>query len=551
MRNITRILIGFLILNNLSGYSQDTLENKTLKELDNLALKYLKKGDTIKSRTYANYLIAKAKLTKDTIKIANAFYSHTLSKNSREAIIYADSMIYYTQNIDSKYYPAFGYFMKAESYYRAKEFDISLVEALVADSIAKSRNNTRLRLSIKQFMGRLYSHLGKYEEALQIHKEYYNQKLIDGWKSEKDIARALFNISLSYMKVKKRDSARYFWNLSAQKSREIGYDDFYEEKLASIHSQIDFYDGKYERALDTLDKYKKKSTGNWLANNFYYSGKIHQLQKRNELAINDLLLMDSLLITGERPFYHAKDGYALLASIYKQEGNAEKHLKYINKYLAIDSILTLDREIMDPLMLNKYMKPMLLAEKKQLLRDLSGKQNSLNYSFIALAIFVILLIILFIRQRNLSKRIRLLIEIGVDDSKASIKGESKNIKNISHEVNDSIGEQLQEFEKQEGFLEISLSQADLAKSFNTNSSYLSKYINDKLGKNFPSYIKTLRIQYAVKKLKEEPELLKYNIKGMAEKFGFQSADAFSRAFQKETNVKPSQYIKELMKNNNR
>lgn len=551
MKNLKILLVVFLVITWATGFAQDSLDNKTLKELDNLALEYLSHGDTIKSRIYANYLIAKAKQTNDSLKIASAFYSHTLSNNIQEALDYSDSMIVYTKNSTHKFYPGVGYLMKAKGYNRGKQFDEALNNALIVDSLARLKNNTKQQLTIKQFIGNLYSHFGKYDEALEIHKEYYNAKENVGWSSKKNHARGLYNLSLSYMKVKKRDSARIYWGLSANKTREIGYQNFYRKKLVSLHSQIDFYDEKYNSALDTLVKYNGTSEGNDLANNYYYMGKIYSRKQNEALAIEYLAKMDSLILQGEKPFYHAKDGYAELSSIYKKQGNIEKQLNYINRYLIIDSVLSEDRETMDPLMLNRYMRPLLLEQKKQLLSIASKKQDWLNYLTPTFFLVLLLVVFLFIKQRKQTKRIRLLIENGIEKSTNSKIAKNENKQLIPDDIKIVLKQQLDEFEKSKGFLEIELTQSSLAKTFETNSSYLSKYINNEKGKNFPSYIKTLRIDNAMQCLKTDKSLLKYNIKGLAEKFGFQSSDAFSRAFQQETNVKPSQFIKELMKKKDR
>jgi AraC-like DNA-binding protein len=51
-------------------------------------------------------------------------------------------------------------------------------------------------------------------------------------------------------------------------------------------------------------------------------------------------------------------------------------------------------------------------------------------------------------------------------------------------------------------------------------------------------------------LKKDDKLTKYTIQALAQEFGFNSAESFSAAFYKKTEIKPTYFIKELTKLNN-
>ncbi|MEP3210839.1 MAG: helix-turn-helix domain-containing protein [Maribacter sp.] len=530
-------------------FGQDSFEDKTLEEIDKLTLAAWRNGDIQKSRIYADYQIEKAKKLKDSLAIAFAFYTYMYSENFEEALNYCDSTIIFTKNSKNKFYPTLGYLVKGKIYKQKKMFKLALDNLLIADSLAKVKQNIAQQSSVKQVIANIYSHLGKYEEALEMHKKYYLQKSEYGgenWEISRNHTIALYNLSLSYLKVKKRDSARLFYQYAANKAEQANFHDFYTSKLVSIHAQIDFYDKRYDSALDTLRKYRFDNSGNWLANNYYYSGKIHRFKNNNDKAIEFFTKMDSMLTADKEPFFHAKDGLAELSNIFKELGDSENQLKYINRYLWVDSILIEQKETIDPLIVNKYQKPIMLEEKRKLLDQASRKQVLLNYLYVTLGAFVSVGVYFGIKSREHSRRIQYLIENGIPTSSASsIRNKTPN--SIPEEVAELLTRGLDEFENAKLFLDKELTLSNLAKQFDTNSTYLSKYINEKKGENFPSYIKGLRIKYAIEALKENPGLLKFNIKGLASEFGFQTPDAFSRAFQKETNVKPSQFIKQLRK----
>jgi AraC-like DNA-binding protein len=86
------------------------------------------------------------------------------------------------------------------------------------------------------------------------------------------------------------------------------------------------------------------------------------------------------------------------------------------------------------------------------------------------------------------------------------------------------------FEKDQNYLLSNLKLNNLAKQFETNSSYLSKTINHYKGKNFSQYLNDLRIDFAIKKLKEDKKFRKYTIKAISEDVGFSNSESFAKAF---------------------
>ena len=116
---------------------------------------------------------------------------------------------------------------------------------------------------------------------------------------------------------------------------------------------------------------------------------------------------------------------------------------------------------------------------------------------------------------------------------------------ISPEIIESIMTRLKVFESEKKYLSQRISLNEMAKDFETNSTYLSKIINLKKGKNFSQYINDLRIDYAVEELKENTTFRKYTIKAIANECGFKSAESFSKSFYKKHGIYPSYYLKQL------
>lgn len=90
------------------------------------------------------------------------------------------------------------------------------------------------------------------------------------------------------------------------------------------------------------------------------------------------------------------------------------------------------------------------------------------------------------------------------------------------------------------FLDPSLTLADVAKELNTNTSYLSRIINDQAEQNFSQFLNEYRIREA-RRLLADTEYRNLSIQGIAQTVGFNSKSAFNSAFKAKTGVTPSFY----------
>nr|WP_262908916.1 helix-turn-helix domain-containing protein [Leeuwenhoekiella parthenopeia] len=103
---------------------------------------------------------------------------------------------------------------------------------------------------------------------------------------------------------------------------------------------------------------------------------------------------------------------------------------------------------------------------------------------------------------------------------------------------------LDDFEAKKEFIKIG-GLRNVSSHLKTNSSYLSKVINAYKKQSFANYIHELRIAEAVNKLKSDTILRSYTIEAISKEFGYSSAESFSKAFKRITNLYPSVFIKNL------
>jgi YesN/AraC family two-component response regulator len=101
---------------------------------------------------------------------------------------------------------------------------------------------------------------------------------------------------------------------------------------------------------------------------------------------------------------------------------------------------------------------------------------------------------------------------------------------------------LAEFERSQKYLNNDMSLAQLAAMLDTNTKYLSEFINLHRGKNFNTYINELRIEYIMQKLKSNPTYLNYKVSYLAEESGFSSHSNFTTVFKAISGISPTKFI---------
>ncbi|PCI36191.1 MAG: hypothetical protein COB60_00275 [Flavobacteriaceae bacterium] len=131
-----------------------------------------------------------------------------------------------------------------------------------------------------------------------------------------------------------------------------------------------------------------------------------------------------------------------------------------------------------------------------------------------------------------------------ENLKGTIEG-TKNTLNISKETVEILSHLLETFEKEQGFLDPNMTLNLLAKKMNTNSTYLSRVVNNTKGSNFSAYLNVLRITYIIEHLEEDSKLRHYTSKALGEEAGFKTRESFTKAFYKQVGVYPMAYLSKL------
>ncbi|CAA9198937.1 helix-turn-helix domain-containing protein [Flavobacterium collinsii] len=541
------------------------------KNLVKLSYKELKEsfwnneGNKNEQFEYANTYLNKAKRENNPIERARGAYLISLISVNEVAVKYLDSAILYSKNLDDKKLPSYAYFAKAYILKEQFNYKEAIENFLIAERFAKKRD-TDFYYETKFSIAALRSEeLGQVNEALDLYKEcfaYYKGKRTRTPQYSFSYQLVIFALADAYKALKQCDSATYYNKLGYRESAFTK--DHHNNSLFVLNEGANMVMfKKYNVALDSINKAIPKiifykDYGNILAS-YYYLGKSFDGLGKKEKAVENFVKVDSMYKITKRITPEFIEGYPYLIKYYRDIGDKENQLKYLNKYMDINNTLQNNYKELTKKLQKEYDIPNLFLEKENLISSLKNEKNK-SYWGLSISLFAFIGASgVSFYQYQLKKKYRIrfntimeeksIRELIEDDDKRLEKIKQSNSPKedigISEEIVTEIIAKLISFEKEKGYLTSTITIQTLANNFETNSKYLSKVINTYKSKTFTNYINDLRIEYALESLKEDSKLRKYTIQALALEFGFNSAESFSTAFYKKAGIKPTYFIKEL------
>ncbi|WP_161635230.1 helix-turn-helix domain-containing protein [Aquimarina macrocephali] len=538
----------------------DSLKNKTFEELEKGFNHNKKRNDFNLAKLYLSTYLKKAKRLNRKMKVVNAYeLYYKINRNKSSSLNYADSIIQLTIEIKDSLYPARGFFLKAAYYYRNGKYDLALDNYLKMDQYAKKNNNLFQQYKVKHSIGLLKNASEEEDQALQLFKEYYDFIKHHKKTHQREYLVSLIALADAYSKMDDYDSAKKIAELGIAESETSG------EKLHSsfllILGIVNHANKNYNEAIDAFKKAEKEQIRNKKYTNlmvtYLHLGKTLKEQGLEGKSIKYLKKTDSIGLEKSLIFQEMRPTYELLIDYYKKNNNKEQQLKYIERLLHVDSVLTKNEKTLSKNILTNYETPQLILEKELIISQLRNKQKRayiLVCIFVIIAIsFLIVIYRLYLKHKTYQKRVDKLLHSNVKSTNHNINVKSFQSTDseklgISKSVVENVISKLELFEKHHSYLSNDITLISTAKKFKTNSSYLSKIVNSSKNKSFSNYINDLRIDYIIEKLKKDKKIRSYSIKAIGNEIGFNNAESFSKAFYKNTGVYPSFFIKELKKN---
>ncbi|MCD9856269.1 helix-turn-helix domain-containing protein [Epilithonimonas sp. JDS] len=177
-----------------------------------------------------------------------------------------------------------------------------------------------------------------------------------------------------------------------------------------------------------------------------------------------------------------------------------------------------------------------------------SQRVSLLYKVIyfILSLLALVTVLYFYNLRNQKKRYRNYLNKVSQQTNTQTETILENLSvmpaAINSETEVEILKKLKRFEESESFRDQNMSLSVLSSRLNTNTNYLSRVINNHYGKNFNNYINDLRIDYIIKKIRQDPKYRKYKISALAADCGFASHSSFTTKFKEITGLPPSQFM---------
>ena len=565
-----------ILLFSVSVYAQELSNIELLSLEDEGLLEYFEtvRHDSLKASFAASIYLQRAKDRADTIMMARGFDRLAQSYSPYTNIKYTDSVIALTLKSKHITYPAFGYILKAYNYDKLDQFKKSNEYSYIAYNYALEAGNLSQQLYILEAF--IFNKVvwGNKKEALALQQKRhqllmsktYLQKLylatregardsIDGYYT-KQKTDSYLSFAICHHYLAQRDSTQYYLdiaknliddnrpnNINAMKSL------YYEISMEHYYFKKDYATSlKYN---DSLMIFSNLLNAN-LMNISLFKGL--SLYARGD-AIEGLAYLnkaDSVFDTGDRINVQQQDNllFEKLKSHYSSLGDYKNQIKYLNKQLLLDSLLTIKTLGFESDVIRKIETPTLIKEKQEVELKLASQtiksRQRVTYIVLIFGIFTAVLLWYIHKQKTYKKRYHQLID--KQPNKLEVTGQTQQSDlNISEALIQDILERLAVFEKQKKYLTPNVSLQNLSKDLQTNPNYLSRVINFNRDKNFSQYLNDLRIAYALEALQENPTFLRYSIKAIALECGYTNATSFSRAFYKQTGLYPSFYIKQLSK----
>lgn len=564
MKQIIYIAVLWLMIfptKVISQSAKSKLEDLSFETLKELFWKYEKNKKN--QLPYAKAYLNKAKNENMPIEKARGYFFYSLLSENNTALIYLDSAITCSKNVQDPKFPAYAYSAKGFIYKKQFRYKEAIDNFLIAENIAK-KNNPDLYYDTKFSIAVLRSEeLGEVQEALDLYKEclpYYKDKNVRSADYSYSYQMLLFGLADAYKALNIHDSATYY--------NKSGYLESKATSSKHINALFILNEGAnkifkrhFNEALDSVKKalpqinyYKDKA--NTLAA-FYYTAKAYEGLNNKMEAVKNFIKVDSMYSINNRITPEFISGYPYLISYFKKNGDKVNQLKYLTKYMQIDSVLQTNYKELTKKLQKEYDTPSLIQEKESLIQSLKADNVRSYWGIIFLILIIIATTVFGFYQLKLKKQyherfekiMQNLVEkdktfynpettLETSKSKASAIG-------INEEIVNQILKKLNDFEKSNGFLDAGITIQILSDSFESNNKYVSKVVNMYKEKTFTQYVNDLRIDYALRALKEENRLRKYTVQALALEFGFNNAESFSSAFMKKTGIKPTYFIREL------
>lgn len=524
---------------------------------------YEKKAiDDVEAMIQVRQFIEHAKRSSDMKRLLQGYRDgRQFDKDNKLA--YADSAIAVSLKYGTKNDVSRDYLSKGIIYYfYQKKYKLALDEYLKAYNYSKGSKDQYLQHKVIYHLGVVKVHLGYYEEALEHFQNctsYYKGKIGNALHENEQFnhKKAYYN-SLHQLTVVNR----YLKNFKISDSLiNVGYNltlndsDFKLENSYFLKCEgiSKYYKRNYSEGLkdlkQSLNIIQQKGDFAWASVIYYYVGKIYEAQNDKKNAIANYKCIDSIFVDHNYILPEVYGSYNFLIAQYSNK-DIKKQLYYTSQLLKADSIIAKDYVYLSSKLHKDYDRQSLIDNSEAL--ELAGK-NRFRMALVVILIAVLLLVFFILRYRKglkienqyhlLQKKLseKIIENAELVDEEAPQYSLRKTF--LTPEIASHIEAKLKKFETDLQFRKKGLTQKSIAAKLDTNSHYLSIYINENKGMNFNKYMAELRINYITHLLNSESKYLNYRMEALAEECGIAARANFSNLFYEINGIRPADFIK--------
>lgn len=537
-----QFVILFLLGNATFSHGQTEKKNDTLVDwsYDFIFEKFDKSTNLEEALQFSNAYLRKAKIEKDTFKIANGYtlvssnyVNDPLHEDLNLAILYCDSIIALTSPNFDKKFPGWAYLYKGLIQFHIGEYENALNNYSNSYKLALSHQNEIHLFRINENIAQLKLFWGNAEDAINL---YYNQlellKKNNELGTDYNKLNLYLNLSNSYLIKNEIDSAQIIHQRTfAKYFKKIQKRNFYTLFLHQS-GEILFYKKQYEQATDSLFKSLESDKSKLKSDNTYnILGQIALKSQDTAKAVEFFNKADEIISITKDITPETKVIHSFLKDYYLAKGDRKNYKIYAEKLNKTDSALTENYKLVNRKLIEDFEIPKLLIEKNDAFGTVEEKETPWIFKNRTLFIFATTILIgafVYIKRKQYLERKKL-----------------DPLKGMNPDLVRRLMKQLDNFEKKKTFSNKKYNLKTISEKFQTNSSYLSKVINAKKGKNVSSYLSDLRINHCLKELNSNKIYQNYDVKSLAIEFGFNNAESFTKAFSSRTGSTPAAYIQQL------
>ncbi|WP_159476352.1 tetratricopeptide repeat protein [Chryseobacterium sp. 18068] len=521
--------------------------------------------DDADAMPYVKLYIQKAKRENDHLKLIQG-YRDGRQFDYYNKIKFADSALTISTKYGTSADISKDHLSKGIIYYfYQKKYKLALDQYLKAFEYSKGSEDGYHHHKVIYHLGIVKQHLGYYDDALE-----HFQDCVTFYSSEpkhKLHDNERFNYKRAYLNCLHQMTVinRYLKNYNKSDSlSQLGYSltlnnkEFILENsyflkgigISKFHKKD--YEGAKKELKRSLPVILKRKDFAWAQVVYYYLGKVSEVQKNSNQVIHYYSEIDIIFEKHRFILPEVYKSYNYLIDYYKNN-DVNKQLYYTNQLLKADSLISKDYSYLSSKLHKDYDRKALMEQKNDLETSSTRKIRFAQILIFSCMIVLCFFIIRYVKDRKIKKQYDLLqgrLSEGtyhLNSMQDDPPEDTMRKTSLTPEMTLEIREKLEKFEQELQFIKKGLTQKSIANKLNTNSHYLSVYINENKGMNFNKYMAELRINYITNLLNTNNKYLNYRIEALAEECGIAARQNFSNLFFEINGLRPTDYIKNRKK----